>query len=81
MMSWIREKSSCTYFERSRVPSLKVGYLVLVEILTSLAKKKKENLQGENAHQCGNSLDASACNCFSRCKKSNLKAKRFFAVH
>lgn len=40
MMSWIEAKSSCTYFERSRVPFLKVGYLLLVEILTSLAKKK-----------------------------------------
>lgn len=41
-MSWIKAKASCMYFERSRVPFLKVGYLLLVEILTSLAKKKKK---------------------------------------
>lgn len=52
-MSWIKAKASCMYFERSRVPFLKVGYLLLVEILTSLAKKKK--VQGENEHQCVNS--------------------------
>lgn len=54
-LSWIKAKASCMYFERSRVPFLKVGCLLSVEILTSLAKKKKK-VQGENKHQCVNSL-------------------------
>lgn len=55
-MSWIKAKASCMYFERSRVPFLKVGYLLLVEILTSLAKKKEKKVQWESEHQCVNSL-------------------------
>lgn len=79
-MSWIKAKASCMYFERSRVPFLKVGYLLLVEILTSLAKKKK-SAGREWASVCEFTLDAFGCDCFSPCNVSSSKAKSFFAIH
>lgn len=78
-MSWIKAKASCMYFERSRVPFLKVGYLLLVEILTSLAKKKKKKkVQGESEHRCVNSLWMHWLRLFLALQSVSSKAKSFF---
>lgn len=78
MMSWIEAKPFCTYFGRSRVPfpqSRVPPFSGNPDLISQMKKKGKS--AGKNEHQCVNSLDAFACNCFSRCKRADRRLRDF----